>query len=173
MFYINCKRVPQTSCVTCVKHEGWYYINIPQNRQSCVGRDGLNFSFKVKDEMNLDNRLLTIMWTHIANTNLKMWTPNHFVPCIVKRHLQRKLSLFSLGQKRVHRTSFRTVRRKKLQRKAQQSRKRKILQAKKRGKKAKSVKLKNMALLLASFFHNSLIQNIFIYLVDIWHYAIY
>ena len=63
--------------------------------------------------MNLDNRLLTIMWTHIANTNLKMWTPNHFVPCIVKRHLQRKLSLFGLGQKGVHRTSFRTVRRKK------------------------------------------------------------
>ena len=30
-----------------------------------------------------------------------------------------------------------------------------------------------MALLLALFFHNSLVQNIIIYLVDIWHYAIY
>ena len=30
-----------------------------------------------------------------------------------------------------------------------------------------------MALLLASFFHNSLVQKFIIYLVDIWHYAIY
>ena len=30
-----------------------------------------------------------------------------------------------------------------------------------------------MALLLALFFHNSLVQNTIIYLVDIWHYAIY
>ena len=30
-----------------------------------------------------------------------------------------------------------------------------------------------MALLLASFFYNSLVQNIIINLVDIWHYAIY
>ena len=30
-----------------------------------------------------------------------------------------------------------------------------------------------MPLLLASFFYNSLVQNIIIYLVDIWHYAIY
>ena len=30
-----------------------------------------------------------------------------------------------------------------------------------------------MALLLALFFHNSLVQNVIIYLVDIWHYAIY
>ena len=37
----------------------------------------------------------------------------------------------------------------------------------------KSVKWKNMALLLPSFFLNSLVQNIIIYLVDIWHYAIY
>ena len=28
-----------------------------------------------------------------------------------------------------------------------------------------------MALLLALFFHNSLVQNVIIYLVDIWHYA--
>ena len=30
-----------------------------------------------------------------------------------------------------------------------------------------------MTLLLASFFHNSLVKNIIIYLVEIWHYAIY
>ena len=30
----------------------------------------------------MDNRLLTIMWTHMTNTSLKMWTPNHFVPYV-------------------------------------------------------------------------------------------
>ena len=54
----------------------------PKIDNACVGRDDLNFSFKAKDGMNLDNCLLTIMWTHMANTNLKMWTPNHFVLCV-------------------------------------------------------------------------------------------
>ena len=48
----------------------------------CIRRDDLNFTFKAEDGMNLDNRLLTIMWTHMTNTSLKIWTPKNFVPCV-------------------------------------------------------------------------------------------
>ena len=54
----------------------------PKVDNPCVRRDDLNFTFKAEDGMNLDNRFLTIMWTHMTNDRLKMWTPNHFVPCV-------------------------------------------------------------------------------------------
>ena len=54
----------------------------PKVDNLCVCRDDLNFTFKAEDGMNLDNRLLTIMWTHMTNTSLKIWTPKNFVPCV-------------------------------------------------------------------------------------------
>ena len=102
----------------------------PKIDNPCVRRNDLNFTFKAKDGMNLDNCLLTIMWTHMTNTNLKMWTPNHFVPCvrsIRKTTPAKKITTIQSGSKEVHQTSFRTVRRKKLELRAQQSRRRKIL----------------------------------------------
>ena len=54
----------------------------PKIDNPCIRRDNLNFTFKAEDGINLDNCLLNVMWTHMTNTNLKMWTPNHFVPCV-------------------------------------------------------------------------------------------
>ena len=87
----------------------------PKVDNLCVCRDDLNFTFKAEDGMNLDDRLLTIMWTHMASTNLKMWTPNHFIPCvrsIRKTTPAKKVTTVQPGLKKVHRTSFRTARRK-------------------------------------------------------------
>ena len=53
--------------------------------------------------MNLDNRLVTIMWTHMTNTSLKMWTPKHFVPCvrsIRKITPAKKITTVQLGFKK-------------------------------------------------------------------------
>ena len=87
----------------------------PKIDNPCVCRDDLNFTFKAEDGVNLDNRLLTIMWTHMANTNLKMWTPNHFIPCvrsIRKTTPAKKVTTVQPVLKKVHQTSFRTARRK-------------------------------------------------------------
>ena len=74
----------------------------PKVDNPCVRRDDLNFTFKAEDEMNLDNRLLTIMRTHSTNTNLKSGLQTTLylaLEVFVKRRLPRKLPPFSLGQK--------------------------------------------------------------------------
>ena len=75
----------------------------PKIDNPCVRRDDLNFTFKAENGMNSDNRLLTSMWTHMSNTNLKIWTPNHFVPCvrsIRKTTPAKKITTVQPGSKR-------------------------------------------------------------------------
>ena len=75
----------------------------PKIDNPCVRRDDLNFTFKAENGMNSDNRLLTSMWTHLSNTNLKIWTPNHFVPCvrsIRKTTPAKKITTVQPGSKR-------------------------------------------------------------------------
>ena len=143
----------------------------PKTDNPCVRRDDLNFTFKVEDELNLDNRLLTIMCTHMTNTNLKMWTPNHFVPCVrsvCKRTPVKKNTTVQPGSKRSASDFFSNCKKKKTVAESPAIKKKKtLIDKKKRDKKAKTVKWKNMALLLASFYHNSLVQDIIIYLVYI------
>ena len=149
----------------------------PKTDNPCLRRDDLNFTFKIEDGMDLDNRLLTIMWTHMANTNIKMWTPNHFVPCvrsIRKTTPAKKNTTIQPELKKSASDFFSNCKKKKAVAESPAIKKKKNLIAKKKtSKKIKTVKWKNMALLLPSFYHNSLVQNIIIYLVDMWHYAIY
>ena len=137
----------------------------PKIDNPCVRRNDLNFTFKAKDGMNLDNCLLTIMWTHMTNTNLKMWTPNHFVPCIRsirKTTPAKKITTVQFGSKRSVSDFFSNCKKKQTGAESPEITKKENLIGKKRGKKAKPVKWKNMALLLASFFHNSLVSKFII-----------
>ena len=125
--------------------------------------------------MNLYNCLVTTMCSHMTNTNLKMWTPNHFVPCvrsICKTTGAQKNTTIEPGSKRSASDFFSNCKKNCSWEPSNQEEEKSRRQEKK-GERAKTVRGKNMALWLTLFYHNSLVQNIIIYLVDMWHYAIY
>ena len=106
----------------------------PRIDNPCIRQDGLNFTFKVEQGTNLDNCLL-FMQPHMTNANLKMWAPNHFVPCVRSIHKTtpaKKNTTVQPGSKRSAQDFFLNCKKKKLWLRAQQSRRRKILLAKKK-----------------------------------------
>ena len=58
----------------------------PTVQNPCVDRDVHNQVFfpvcKIYNPNSL-NEIVTILWTHTSNKNLRGWKPNHFVPCFL------------------------------------------------------------------------------------------